>query len=1043
MTTYISNSSGKLTSASKGKRSLTPFVSLIMAFAVLLMGGGIAGATLSAKAADPIEYFFCYFEGDENEAVSLMYEVAFTDVFPYTFMSKSTVNAGTEDAISGNLLTFNKDFQETNEIILGRSLDPAVERDLPFNGGERVNPYDRFGLAGLSWSSYSGEWNYQRIDVCDGRVINMQLGKFYEERLPPKSTFANAGNSTDIRSKLVPTKNIVVAYDWVNILANGIFNMTKAVTGLTIALIGLSFTDLTALIGLDALISEPGGLFNTLYSYIYLPLILLVMLIMAAWAAWNGIVKRAYRRTLGGIAQSIAMFLAAGIIAAQPAFWMALPNNAAIILQSVLINSLGSGLSTGDGICAVGGVYTVDRDGRPVPAPAGTVVDVNPNGPSDPTNAEEAEDLLTQASQSMQSVIGCQLWYTYAFRPWTLGQFGTEYHQLWANGFADTSIFADSKELGNDNEAMVGTAAVPLGGGYFLNNWALFHLSTQTNVHAPYGAEPGEENKPSIYTDGVANDWWRVVDAVANYNEKVVTNGVPASNECRTDTPIEGTGCATDADSTSVYRTADVADSSMPDTSKLPTPYWENWIGTEPLNRIWIAMGSLLPAIAGNLAPIVFAGLSAILGIAIAVAVAFAPVFLLIGAFPGNGFRIFKEWAQLLLNLVLRRILAGALLVFSLVLISIILAMMDNFVDWLTGIIIICILSFAVIKMRQQIMDKLGGLFSFSFAGGAFRDTSMDAMKKIYSRIDPVQNAGTAVAAWKGANAYDEAGKNPWKGVVAGAGADIKMRMYSGSELSRRTAMYIDKFKDDEDAVVDPKRDICVYCNLPIVQDGDNITEVRAARDRDGNWVCEDCARGAGPKGREPILNGGGGVETFRVATEEFREERKKIGFNKRDMSDDELASELEAFRSRPRALNTDLPVGSTSHVESALRDVIFVNEETGETSPDLGRILGQVFKQDVDNFEKTGVIPPVPQQLSSRLKGAAKDRVEILWRDGSVEAKETIAYVYANALVDYSYENGVQQGAFANKESSSKEDDVKALYGDLLIELSNGVRYR
>lgn len=1037
---YIAASTKRTT---RRKKPFAAIVSFVLSFVIVALGitASVGINTSEANADGPVDYLICsFFPSDSVEYQA--YQAAYTDDFAYLLYSKSAVTSGLEDVTSGmnSLLNIFHDFKGVNETILGRSLDPAVDKKGTYNGGVKVNPYDRFGMAGLNWTSYSGEWNYQKVDICSSaQPVNMKIGQFYKDRLTPQSTWSNAPKSTDVRSKLAADKVAVLGSDWMNIVANGVFTATKGIVVVTNALIGVAFADLPSLIGLNDLLSNPNGIFGKLYQGVYLPLLAFVMLIMAVWAFWNGIVKRAYRRTLGGIAQSIGMFILAAVIALSPGFWISLPNNIAVIIQSILVNTMSAGLHSGDGLCSVGGTFTTDKDGHSVPAAKDSngVINTNPGAPTDVTNAADAGNLLEQASHSMQSVIGCQIWYSYAFRPWVMGQYGTEFQNLWANGYADTSLYADSKQLGNDNALMVGNADVPLGGGYTIHNWAIFQLSTQTTVHAQYGED---HDKTPIFTDGVANDWWRVVDAVSNYNEKVVSNGVPAANECSTDTPVANAGCATDAGSSSVYNNPAISDSSMPDTSKPPTNYWESWNGTRSGERVIVALGSLLPAIFGNIAPIMFAGASAIFSLGISIAVAFAPIFLLLGCWPGTGFRIFKEWAQLLVNLMMKRVIAGILLVLSLVLISMILSMMGNQIAWPMGIIIIIIMSVALVKFREKIFGFVGGIFTFNFASGAFRDTSMAALEKTRRFAAVGKNAGTIASGFAAGSKSRQAGQSQFKGFMSGVGYDLKNRAYAGNELSRQFAMLYDKERDSADARVG-LGEICAYCGNPIVEPGKTEGEVRAARDNDGNWVCEDCAQGRGIKGKEPITNGATRIDTYKVADQPYLDSLKGMSTLSENPSDDELAEEIARNKKRAHRINADLPLGDTSTMDGISGKINFRNGNTGEVASDIKSVFSKAFKDEINNFEDTGTVPAIPAELKPHLPPEAQKQVEVLWRDGSTEAKETIAFVYTEAIVKFSYESGVHVGDLSGEVEGSIRDDIQAVYGSILTEVANNKR--
>jgi len=66
----------------------------------------------------------------------------------------------------------------------------------------------------------------------------------------------------------------------------------------------------------------------------------------------------------------------------------------------------------------------------------------------------------------------CNVWGIMVFNPWVHLQFGTSYDNLYANGYAPEG----GNEFQNTNENLVGNAAVYMGGGHTVNNWAMYQL---------------------------------------------------------------------------------------------------------------------------------------------------------------------------------------------------------------------------------------------------------------------------------------------------------------------------------------------------------------------------------------------------------------------------------------------------------------------------------------------------------------------------------------------------------------------------------------
>lgn len=1013
-------------------RKLVPLVAAALAILVAFVSLG-AGALLKPQQAEagPIEWVVCEWAGEDSIA-HFAYEAAFTDNIAYMFNSKSAISGGTDD-VSGSflnvLLGLTHDFTKVNEEIMGVGLKATSDYEGKVNGGVKVNPYDRFGVAGMYWSSYGGEWNYLKVDVCGSgsEPVNMRIGAYYDDRLAPLSTFGGISQSTDVRSLAAAQKSLVVANDWVNIVANGIFNITKFVVVVTSALIGVAFSDIVGFLGLSDLIGSDNGLFTKFYTGVYLPLIGLVMLLMAVWAFWHGIVKRSYRRTLAGIAQSIFLFVMAAVVAFNPLFFISLPNNIAIVGQSLIVNTLSSSLYAGNGLCTVGGVYTVNSEGKQVLAtPNGNgQVNTSAGTASSVTNVEENRSLLEQASQSMQSVIGCQLWYTYVLRPWSMGQFGTDVNNLWAKGHSD-SVAGEPKELNNDNEAWVGDAAVPLGGGYTLNNWAIFQISTQTNAHVPLKQE---EPARSVYTDGVANDWWRIVDAVSNYNETTQSNGIPSG--C--------TGNATDASIVDgaghcvAYNPSQTTpvDSKIPDTSKKPTDYWQNWIGAKPGDRMTAALGSVVPAIIGNLAPLVFAGMSAIFAIMLAIAMAVAPLFLLLGSWPGNGWNMFKSWGQLVLNLMMKRIVAGILLVLSLILISMVLQLTSG--NPFIGFIVLVVVSLGLFKFRNQIFDRLAGIFTFNFANSNLGATGMQAWSKFSNATKQgAEFAGRAgVAAATGGEMARRSGKSVWSGVAAGAKQELRTSIYR-SPTWAMAFNEAEALKGETEADKVSGDEICAYCSAPLRRSrysGEAI--FNGGIDQEGNYVCEECMDN--PKGTIS------GIDPYEHGARRVR--RQFIN------EDSGQFRGLHAREEMGHRLNRDgrAAVITESVIEDDLDNLEenFIDEKTGEVAKNFPDLVAKMFAREAENADDFRVSPTVPKQLEPYMPETVKNTLPHLWKDPNPQAREVVIYAYAQAMNEYAYARGAQVGYLTGDVRNGSKADIQVLIGSIVTEITNNENER
>lgn len=528
-----------------GRKLHKALASVLMAFVFITFAASSVFVGQSQKVAaqedegfDVVRWVMCLWGDDALPG--MIYQATQTSDIQFALQSKSVISPGVDDVEMGPLgMNWMLDatggsFKKTNEDILGRSLDPtdleaAGAEPGAYNGGPALNPFDRFGVAGLNWTGYAGEWKYVIVKACyPGQIMDPKAAMFYEKRLPPLSVWEDRENSQDVRTQQhAAGLGTSLTSSFTNLVANFIFNIAKLIIVVTLSLINFAFADLVELMGLDEFLVGNGdntGMFGKLFTGIFEPFIMVAFTLTGLNILWHGIVKRAFRHSLNVLIRSLILFFVAFIIAAQPATFISLPNNVAVGIQSLMVTGLNQGLAGGNGLCATDAGITNTQ--------------IVENTTADDLN------ILDQASKNMRSAIGCSFWQQFLLKPWAQGQYGSDWNKLWAKekipGWAPEG--ATALNNGIDNKAMVGDAEVPIGDGRFIYNWAIYQISTQTNAHSPTGRN-GEYSK---YTSGVANDWWRIVDVLADY-EEVTKEAVVGSQAGEGDNTNEDPGSVSGA----------------------------------------------------------------------------------------------------------------------------------------------------------------------------------------------------------------------------------------------------------------------------------------------------------------------------------------------------------------------------------------------------------------------------------------------------------------------------------------------------------------
>jgi len=985
----------KTSKTSKIKRSL--FKPLAVMFIALI---GLTGAVSSAAlvhhekaSADIVNDIVCEghtkvpwldWAGPDGDAplfgkdsiTYTIYRMTHTDDLHFAFESKSTVNAGTQD-VDGLLNLFvnwgrSETFTQTNERILGASLSSGepIEGATP-NSGSKVTAYDRFGLSGLSWTRYNGEWRYPYIDICgSGEPRDLKLGVLYQDRLEPLTTYDGIKDTKDVRTAQFGNGMLAnLGEGFMNTTANWTFTITKGIVALAIALVNLSFADFTKLLGLNELIGSEEGIFANIYKGIYQPLIGIVMVAVALLMLHKGIVKKEYRGALNLLFRSIALFVVSVIMFTLPMLFITLPNNAAVVLQSLVINTMSTSLASGSGIC------TLDGSGS-------RQVETNPNAPTDVTDAKNAQDLLTVASENMRSVVGCQLWSTFLVKPWSLGQFGADYNKLYAEGHIPSGTYGSTGEVKTDNDAMVGDAAVPVGDGQYIYNWALFQISTGTNAHVPLmgDTDATPEETPataSVYTNGIANDWYRIVDAMANYNEKEseIQDSVTPSNSSQ---PIEAIRFA------------------EPDLDKKPTEFWSTWVGGNSIQRIGIAFTSILAAAAGLLTVVIFGFLSAIYGFGIVIVMAFAPLFFLAGSWGERGWEAFKSWAQLLLNLVVKRVMVGMILVLNLVILTTVLNMMAD-QDYFWGVAAMALVSILLWKFKEKIIDTVGGLFTFSFANQNLESKASRVAGTLKGNVrkasEGVGNVGVATIA--GGIAAARNGGDFRHGADMGFKQELKTQAYRQNSGVLQRAMQVNETLSGSV----PVGEICPFCGQTLASEIGNDGTVVA--DENGNKYHVGCAQ-------EKF----GGPDNL----------PNNWIYQQITISDDGV--------SKPKPKPTRRV---KSHIDLIEEKEIRVALEM--KTPDqvrVGELVGKALRKDINSAE---TIPTIPKFLEPFL-GDNAHFIDTAIRSGDSRQLEPVIFLYAQALVAYAYrEDMLTPGDYSSSPSfeGNTELDVQAVYAEML----------
>ena len=760
------------------------------------------------------------FEG----AHELVYKAARSDWLWFTFHSKQVVSPGAqsvEDWFNKPLeFALGKNFGDSNKNIVGfypqldvrakqealkkaeekmeaaKSGAPVKDEKPEFNGGDKVTAFERFGAAGLFFTKYLGEWRYIDVNVCseNPNVSDKNINAYYEGRKEPLETWDDISGSFDPRVQKVRPAAFSAVDEFNDMHADGLFNLQKLLVILTITFVGFAFSDIVEYLGVGKMIwgdTDPSaaasgskGLVGALFENLYFPLMIVFIIIIGVWFLYKAGVKRAVRESFGQLFKSFMLIVLAVWVAVDPVTILSLPNKASVLLQSVVVSAFESTDITSGNLC------TVTKS--PTKARMEIKADTS-------TSFEDATKMLEEMNKKTRSAIGCQMWEAFLFTPWAEAQWGTHWSNLFAKDPVEGGKILDVSDI---NKEMTGDAAVPLGAGETFNNWALYQISTQTDVHSQYG----KDAIPANYGPGVANDWFRVVDAVANvtFQQEEVSAGEEKATQ-------------------DVY-----------DKDAETTPYWDTWTATVTGGRFGSVFVSGIVTTLGVITPLILSVIATAIALVLAFLMAFAPFFLLIGLLPGKGTDIFRGYLELLLNTIMKRIIVGLVLAIDLLLINLAIKVFHE-TSKTAGLLMLFLLLF-VIRAFWKKMVELFANIRISSHGAAMGDALSTGGRKLGSLAKGAGKTAVTGAALVGAGiASKKAGGKFLGGVKRGTGALLTTKgQASGNFMVRAFSDEMARSKSVRDVAKGQKEAICVNCGRVLSNERAGVTPA-------GDMFCIEC----------------------------------------------------------------------------------------------------------------------------------------------------------------------------------------------------------
>lgn len=286
----------------------------------------------------------------------------------------------------------------------------------------------------------------------------------------------------------------------------------------------------------------------------------------------------------------------------------------------------------------------------------------------------------------------CNVWDAYVFEPWSLGQFGSGYSQLYAKGHAPAGMGSFNEDSGTTK--LVGEAGVDMGGGAVINNWAFYQASLQVS-----GTSTDDDTSKPI--GAVDKNLYRLVDLQAGVNN------------------AEGK----------------------------ETSHWGAWKGTT--DRFMISLLALASSIGGILSIGIFSITKIASMLIMSLLLALAPIMLLVGTIPGAPRNKMKKWIMNILGQGIKRIIITALL--SVQLVMLVVVSNSNGVSPITSMIFTAAMSFIFAIYGKQIIRAFLEPLDNAGAGMFSMDDKARAMMRNSKFVLAARNAGTSFSQMGGA----------------------------------------------------------------------------------------------------------------------------------------------------------------------------------------------------------------------------------------------------------------------------------------------------
>lgn len=547
---------------------------------------------------------------------------------------------------------------------------------------------------------------------------------------------------------------------------------------------GVACIDLIGVIGGDGSAGSDGGIIGRLYSGMYSGLAAMVFAVVGIWLLYKCFIRHQMREGLLGLLWSFVAFLAFGVALGNPLLLAQGPMRTGTALGACVVSGI-----NGESCMSSDDITSPEAGGQ------------NTECYIDSDSQIKFSEMLALEAQSMS----CDIWKAFILQPWSVGQFGTSYNNLYTGGGQTedgktNALFADGElsywknltvgMLGTQSDGAMGKCSTQ---GYQYGNIALYQLDLMSSLHSCTNTgddQLGHYTRKILGNDKVYADWFWVAHAMAQAKA--------------------------------------TAGKGNDDLSYM----WTMWSGQDSMGRVGVAAMALVSSIAGSfimIATALFAILYMITGTFL---MAFAPLFMLIGIHPGQGRKIFLGWLEQVSSATMKYFASILWLVITMQLYS---AVLGNSLNLGTTLIFVIVVSMAMWMYRKEFVDLIGRV---DLGGQQFSNKMGEFMSK---KLDRAASIGMGAAAGFAGGALagsDEPGVSRLQAGMNMAGWNTMQQLKQGNGVVANAARAFDRTTDARRTKAKKTQESTRKKIEAARQEvGRNLNETHMQRDTDGKPI--------------------------------------------------------------------------------------------------------------------------------------------------------------------------------------------------------------